>query len=52
VTALAAHQYQSGKIVKVEQQESHSSSGETSAFKGAPVLVLTAAVFQRSKLRQ
>lgn len=31
VTALAAHQYQSGKIVKVEQQESHSSSGGTDA---------------------
>jgi hypothetical protein len=31
VTALAAHQYQSGSIVKVELQESHTSSGGTGA---------------------
>jgi hypothetical protein len=31
VTGLAAHQYQAGKIIKVERQESHSHSGGTDA---------------------
>jgi hypothetical protein len=30
-TGFAAHQYQAGKIVKVERQESHSHSGGTDA---------------------
>ena len=50
VTALAAHRYQSGKIVKVEQQESHRSSGETSAFIGASVPCLTERLYSIAHL--